>query len=222
MLDLIGGLLALSFLTTVCGTVHGPVVPPRATAVYLGCFALLSVLGTFGVVPSDLLLLQVALPEGGLSDQLQPWQLLSTFFWADGLGAGFALQLWVFTIYSSELERSHFAGAALRYGATLGAGAAIILIQCFALHSSEPLALAHALTFFVVGLASRLEPQKTIRAPKNRIPRTSAIRGPSLRALAEPRPWRDYASIVMNPADEHLPGTGAPAAHLRAPLPQGS
>ena len=173
MLELCGSLLSLAFLAGLCGTVNGPSRPPPCTAAYLIGFALLSLLGTLGTVPSDLLLLQVALPEGQFaSDQLQPWQPFSVFFWVDGLGAGFALQLWLFTIYSSALERLHCshspggfgAVSVLKYAAVLCAGASLILLQCLAFRTVEPLALGHALTFFVVGLLARAEPNRAVRA----------------------------------------------------------
>lgn len=161
MLDGIGAVLVLSFLLAISGLGQETLRPARVTAVYLIGFALLSCMGAFGILPSDLLLVQVASPEGQLvSDQWHPWQLLTAFFWADGLGLGFAIQLWLFYMFSSALEHLHYNGSAVKYGLTLSVGAALILLQCVVLRSSTPLALAHPLTFFVVGLASRAEPRR--------------------------------------------------------------
>ncbi|KAL1503932.1 hypothetical protein AB1Y20_012393 [Prymnesium parvum] len=156
MLDGIGALLCLSFVATCLGTTPGlPRPPPPTTAAYLLAFSLVSLLATLGLLPADLLPLQ---PHGAH----RSWQYASAFLCADGAAAA-ALQLWLFAVHSSALEAAHFAAAPLAYARFLAAGAALLAAGGAAAAGGEPLSLAHALCFYVVGLAARVEPTKLTR-----------------------------------------------------------
>ena len=159
MLDLVGQLLAMAFVVR-CLTGQ-PSQLSATTSAYLALFALLGALSSLGMPPGELLSFDSTLTR----DELQLWRVVSAFFWVDGIGAGFAMQFWLFGMYSSLLEFRHFADdgkyAALRYVGTLAAGAAQILMLAAALGTSATLSLAHPLTFYVVGLWSRSEPHRS-------------------------------------------------------------
>jgi hypothetical protein len=160
MLDMCGQLLSVAFglrLLNAQQTQLG-----TATAGYLALFALMGVLSSFGLPPGELLSMDGKL----VHEDLQLWRVVSAFFWIDGIGTSFAMQLWIFGVYSSLLESQHFAVdddhfALIRYATVLGAGAVQILIFAAALGTSTMLSLAHPLCFYVVGLWSRSDPNKS-------------------------------------------------------------
>lgn len=160
MLDLVGQLLAISFALRLFNG-QSPQLT-SATAAYLALFALVGLLSALGLLPVEALAMDSRL----VREELQLWRLVSAFFSVDGIGTGFAVQLWMFGMYSSLLEGRHWTDnrkyAALWYTATLATGASQILLLATALSTSPAFSLAHSLTFFVIGLWSRSEPQRSV------------------------------------------------------------
>lgn len=100
---LVGQLLALSYLSRLYGPPPGATPLGKVSAVYIGLFLGVGVVGTL-VLPAAAL----GLARTPMFDELQLWRLLTPVFWANGLGLDFALQLWFFGSFSSLLERRHF------------------------------------------------------------------------------------------------------------------
>ena len=155
---MLGHIIALAFAVRVLGIASvPPLAPPMVTATYLVLLVALVSLSTVGVLPSELLHWDAEL----VLDDLQLWRIVSAFFWFERPSSGLAFQLWIFGTYSSLLERRHFVRCACRYAAILCAGAAQILMFTAALGMTSASGLAHALCFYVVGLWSRSDPERS-------------------------------------------------------------
>ena len=88
-MDLLGGLLSLAFFTRIC--VYGVrSTLERVTSCYLALFAAVAIGCSLGVLSSDMLALDGQL----VTEERQFWRPVTALFWHDGLGLGFALQLW--------------------------------------------------------------------------------------------------------------------------------
>ena len=157
MLQLVGQLLALAYLSRLYAPPQGAAPLGWATALYIGLFVVVGLVGTLALPAAAL-----GLSRRLVVEELQVWRPLTAVFWADGLGLGFALQLWFFGIYSSLLERRYYGSAPVRYMATLLGGTVLIALQALML-DGEPLALSNALCLFVVTLWSRAEPLKPVQ-----------------------------------------------------------
>ena len=155
MLELIGQLATVAFVARLGGPSFGssgaPLALSRVTSCYLGLLSLVTVLASVGALSQSAILLDRSL----VREELQLWRLGSAFLYTDGLGAGFALQLWFFGTYSTLLEKRHFPQSGLRYTGMLAAGVVLIAAQALLLAAPTPLALGHALTFYAVALWSR-------------------------------------------------------------------
>lgn len=126
------------------------------TSIYLACLTAVAILSALGAVSDD----HLSLDGTALHNNFQIWRVWTCFFWVDGLGIGYALQLWFFGAYSTLVEQ-HFAGAEIRYVVVLGAGALQILLLTTVIGTGSVLSLAHALCFYVIGLWSRFEQNRS-------------------------------------------------------------
>ena len=159
MLELLGNLLCVAFFVRLF--LHGTSTVATVTAIYLTIFITVGSTSLLGLLSPDLLSLDGQL----IAEEGQFWRYASALVWYDALGLGSALQIWIFAIYSTLVERRHFAGAKLRYAMTLLAGAMLLLGATPAVGTDTTLSLSHALTFYVVGLWSRSEPQRMVQVP---------------------------------------------------------
>ena len=149
---LVGQLLLLAF----AARCFSPSSPPRVTSCYITVFGIVSSLFAFGLLPAEYLTLD-------MHEELQLWRVASAFFCCDGVGAAFALQLCAFSIYSTMVEERHFAGAEVHYLGVLIAGMVSLLPFFWVIGAHPALSPSHALTFYVIGLWSRSEPQRLVQ-----------------------------------------------------------
>ena len=157
MLELLGELCSCAFAVR---TASGPINIGRITATYLTLVALVDGCCVSGLFPSEALGLEWPL----VREEGQVWRLVTSFFYCDAYGLSFAIQLYLFSIYSSLLESRHFFNSELWYALTLCTGAAMILslsaLVSAIVGTTATLSLTHALSFYVIGLWSRSEPHK--------------------------------------------------------------
>ena len=130
---LVGQLLALSYLSRLYGPPPGATPLGKVSAVYIGLFLGVGVVGTL-VLPAAAL----GLARTPMFEELQLWRLLTAVFWANGLGLDFALQLWFFGSFSSLLERRHFHNTPFKYAATLLCGTLLIALQVPDANPNQP------------------------------------------------------------------------------------